>query len=65
MKKEYIEITEAEAREIYCKGENVYITNEKRTLWKLPASYEYTSNAPAKELFYRSIPECEGKTEIL
>ena len=60
MDKKYIEITETEAKKIYCKGENVYISNNKKNYWKLPASYEYGSHAPADKLFDRSIPEYEG-----
>lgn len=60
--KNYIEITEDEAKKIYCNGENVYICNNKRKYWKLPKSYEYGSHAPVEQLFYRSIPRYEGNT---
>lgn len=62
--KKYVEITEAEAKELYCKDEKVYICNDKRNYWKLPASYEYSSHAPAGDLFYRSIPKYEGNTKF-
>lgn len=61
MDRKYIEITEKEAKTMYCKCENVYVSTDARSLWKLPASYEYGSHAPKEELFYRSIPEYEGK----
>ena len=61
MEVKYIEITENEAKILYYGGENVYVSTNARTHWKLPASYEYASHAPKEELFYRSIPECEGK----
>ena len=66
MKNNYMEITREEAKEIYCKGNNVYICNDKRKYWKLPASYEYkySSHAPISELFERSIPKYEGETKF-
>lgn len=64
MERKYIEITEAEAKEIYCKGGNVYISNINRSYWKIPASYEYGSHAPAEELFYRSCPKWEGENKF-
>ena len=64
MKNNYTEITREEAKEIYCKGNNVYICNDKRKYWKFPASYEYSSHAPISELFERSIPKYEGKTKF-
>lgn len=64
MKEKYIEITESEAKALYCKGEKVYICNDKRNFWKLPASYEYSSNASAEGLFYRSVPRCEGNVRF-
>lgn len=64
MKNNYAEITREEAKEIYCKGNNVYICNDKRKYWKLPSSYEYSSHAPISELFERSIPKYEGKTKF-
>ena len=63
MKKNYIEITEAEAKEIYCKGGQIYITNNKRTFWRVPCTYEYGSHATSESLFKRSIPEYEGETK--
>lgn len=59
-----MEITREEAKNMYCKGKNVYISTNNRTHWKLPASYEYGSHAPAEELFYRSIPQYEGKVKF-
>lgn len=64
MKNNYMEITREEAKEIYCKGNNVYICNDKRKYWKLPVSYEYSSHAPISELFERSIPKYEGETKF-
>lgn len=61
MTKQHIEITKEEAKKEYCKGNNVYVSNEKRNFWKLPASYEYSSHESAESLFYRSLPEYEGK----
>ena len=63
MEKNYIEITEAEAKEIYCKGGQIYITNNRRNFWRVPCSYEYGSSAPVEVLFKRSIPEYEGETK--
>lgn len=57
-------ITREEAKNIYCKGENVYITTNSREYWKIPASYEYGSHAPAEELFNSSIPQYEGNVEF-
>lgn len=54
------EITKEQAKEEYIKGTNVYVTTDKRTMWKMPASYQYASHAPASELFYRSLPKYEG-----
>ena len=64
MERTYIEITREEAKEFYCKGDNVYICNDKREYWKLPVSYEYNSHAPVEELFNRSIPNYEGETKF-
>ena len=61
MEVKYTEITENEAKTLYCSSEKVYVSTNARKYWKLPASYEYGSHAPKEELFYRSIPECEGK----
>lgn len=61
MDKKLIEITEAEAKEEYCNGRNVYVSNDKRNYWKIPSSYEYGSHAPAEELFNRSVPKYEGE----
>ena len=64
MENRYIEITKEEAKTAYCKCENVYVSTDTRQFWKLPASYEYSSNAPKEELFYRSIPEYEGNAKF-
>lgn len=56
----YLQITEEEAKKMYCEGHKVYVTTNKRTHWKMPSSYEYCSHAPAEELFNRSIPKYEG-----
>ena len=65
MKNDYVEISKEEARELYCEGNNnVYICNNKRKYWKLPASYQYSSHAPVTELFERSIPKYEGDTKF-
>lgn len=64
MNNNYTEITREEAKELYCKGNNIYICNNSRKYWKLPASYEYGSHAPAEELFSRSIPFGEGETRF-
>lgn len=54
----YIEITKEEAKERYCYGNCIYICTDdgKYEYWKMPASYDYGSHAPAEQLFYRSIP---------
>lgn len=57
-------ISREEAKELYCKGDNVYICNDTRKYWKLPSSYEYGSNESAEELFNRSIPTNEGETKF-
>ncbi len=57
----YTLISTAMAKDLYCRGRSVYITTDKRSLFRLPASYEYGSHAPAEELFYRSIPDNEGE----
>lgn len=44
----------------YIHGKPVYVSTGMRTYWKLPAAHEYSSHAPATELFYRSLPEHEG-----
>lgn len=57
---EYTEITEIEAKEIYCKGLQIYVSTDKRDFVKNPCSGDYGSHAPAEQLFYRSIPKGEG-----
>lgn len=63
MSSNYSEITEAEAKEIYRKGGKVFVTTDRRTHWKIPASYEFGSHAPAEELFNRAIPKYEGQVK--
>ena len=58
------EISIEEAKVYYCKGLPVYVSNIQRTFWKLPASWEYSSHAPAEELFNRSIPKFEGENKF-
>ena len=55
----YIEISEEEAKELYCKGDQVYFTSRTKTFWQLPASYEFASLVPAEQLFYRLISSGE------
>ena len=60
----YTLISAAMAKKLYCHGHYVYITTDKRSLFRLPASYEYGSHAPAEELFYRGIPAYEGEVRF-
>lgn len=60
----YKEITKEEAKERYCRCKEVYLSNRERGYWKMPGMYEYSSHAPAEELFYRSIPNGEGETKF-
>lgn len=60
----YREVSKGDAKELYCKGNNIYICNNKRKYWKLPASYQYSSHAPISELFERSIPKYEGEIKF-
>ena len=64
MSMNYIEISKEEAKKLYCYGENIYITNGKRTFWRLPSPDAYGSHAPAEQLFHRSIPFYEGDTKF-
>lgn len=57
---EYKEVTEAEAKESYCNGLQIYVSTDKREFVKVPCSGDYGSHAPAEQLFYRSIPKGEG-----
>lgn len=43
-------ITREEAFELYCKGRTVYFNGRR-----LPASGEFSSHAPACQLFYRCL----------
>ena len=60
----YIEITELEAKGIYCGGEQIYITNDKREFFRVPCSGDYGSHAPAEVLYTRSVPTHEGKIKF-
>lgn len=51
---DYVEITEAEAKEIYCKGGQIYTSEDGKEFYRVPCSYEYGSTLPAEQLFYRS-----------
>lgn len=64
MENKYTEISKEEAKELYRKGNNVYLCNNVRKYWKLPASYEYNSHATEDELFNRSIPLSEGEAKF-
>ena len=57
----YLPIFEDHAMSRYIHGMDVYVSTDIRHFWKLPAPHEYGSHAPASELFYRSLPKCEGK----
>lgn len=57
---QYFEIPINVAITAYELGKSVYICTDHRSFWKLPASHEYSSHAPASELFYRSLPFNEG-----
>ena len=61
---DYIEITKEEAKDIYCKNGDVYVSNKERQYWHLPPSYAYNSHAPIEELFYRSCPSNEGENRF-
>lgn len=56
----YIEISIEKAKENYCKGKKVFVSNDDRSYWKMPSSCEYGSHAPIEDLFYRGIPMYEG-----
>lgn len=58
---QYKKITKEEAKERYVHGEQVYLTNDKRTLWAMTPARYYSSHAPSGELFYGTIPWGEGK----
>lgn len=57
------EITAQAAFRRYCHSQSVYITTARRKLWRLPASYEFGSHAPASELFFRCVPDNEGEVK--
>lgn len=61
---DFVEITKTEAKRVYCRGGDVYISTVYRTHWMLPASHCYSSHAPAEQLFERSIPKREGKASF-
>ena len=60
----YIEITETEAKEIYCSGNQIYVTTDQKELFKVPCSGDYGSHAPAEVLYYRSVPKNEGNVKF-
>lgn len=60
----YIEISEEEAKELYCNGDKVYITNRMKTMWKLPPTYEFNSLVPAEQLFYRLLSSGGDETKF-
>ena len=49
------EVSKNEALKAYCKGLDVYTIKDGK-MRKMPSSYEYSSGAPASELFCRSLP---------
>ena len=53
-KTEYERITKEEAKEIYCKGEQIYTSEDGINFYKVPSSGDYGSHATTEELFYRS-----------
>lgn len=54
-KPEYEWITKEEAKEIYCKGGQIYTSEDGVNFPRVPSSGEYGSHASTEELFYRSI----------
>lgn len=70
IKMTYIKITEAEAKENYCKGEQIYTSENGADFYRVPLSYEYGSHAPVEVLYNRSIRKTDktkfyiGKKEI-
>lgn len=56
----FMSILESVALDNYIHGKPVYVSTGMRTYWKLPAAHEYSSHAPATDLFYRSLPKWEG-----
>ena len=58
--KQYIEIPINVAITAYGLGKDIYVCTDHRNFWKLPATYEYSSHAPASELFYNGLPFNEG-----
>ena len=64
VKYNYTEISKEEAKELYRNSNDIYICNNRRKYWRLPASSEYSSHAPITELFERSVPKYEGNTSF-
>lgn len=64
MERKFVEITKEKAKELYCKCEKVYVSTSRRSNWKIPESREYSSHAPAEELFNRGIPKYEGEVKF-
>ena len=60
----YIEISMEKAKENYCKGKKIFVSNDERSYWKMPSSSEYGSHAPVETLFYQSIPMYEGNNKF-
>lgn len=54
IKTEYVEITEADAKLIYCDGGRIYTSENGKDFYRVPCSYEYNSTLPVEQLFYRS-----------
>ena len=48
-------ITKEEVNEIYCKGGQIYTSEDGVNFHRVPSSGEYGSHASTEELFYRSI----------
>lgn len=60
----YIEISKEKAKENYCDGKKIFISNNERNYWKMPSSSEYGSHASIEDLFYRGIPMYEGDNKF-
>ncbi len=52
-------VSEEKAKEVYCKGRNVYVDGNYGIELLTPAGW-YGSHAPATELFYRGVNHCCG-----
>lgn len=66
----YTEITEAEAKETYYKGGQIYTSENGTDFLRIPCSGEYGSHAPVEVLYSRSVQKTDktkfyiGKKEI-